>query len=548
MRHRSTFLAAFWTLAMVAAACGGDSGPALDPAPGASADQPQASVRDSPGKVRGVLRRIGTDPPTLDPHQVADTNSAVYAVEIFGGLVTIGPDLKIRPDLAQSWEVSPDRMTYTFHLRPDARFHDGKPVTAQDVKYSLERALDPKTLSPTVDTYLGDIVGAMDRLKGRASEISGVKVLDDLTIQITIDAPKAYFLAKLTYPVAFVVDRENIEKEGRDWIRKPNGTGPFKLREYRIGERLVLERNPNYHLGPAKLERVEFILSGGSAMAMYENGEIDITSVGLADMDRVTNANDPLNQDLVTAPPGFDIFYIGLNFREPPFDDIKVRQALAHAINKQLIADQVMANTVIPANAILPPGFPGYTGQIQGLDYDPEKAKELLASSRYADAMPRIILTVPGTGGSVGLDMEVIVQMWQDTLGIQVEFQQVEWATFLGDLRAQRFQIFAGLGWAADYPDPQNFLDINFHSKSPLNHTGYANPQVDRLLEEARVAAVWEERAALYQEAEQIIVNNAVWLPLWFTAERMVLIKPYVHGYRLTPLIIPKLREVSIVE
>jgi ABC-type transport system substrate-binding protein len=548
MRHRSRFLAAICTLALVAAACGGHAEPALNEGPGASADRSQAQLRDTSTKVRGVLRRIGNDPPTLDPHQVADTNSSVYAVEIFGGLVTIGTDLKIKPDLAESWELSPDRMTYTFRLRPNARFHDGKPVTAYDVKYSLERALDPKTLSPTVDTYLDDIVGAMDRLKGLASEVSGVKVVDDLTIQITIDAPKAYFLAKLTYPTAFVVHRENIEREGRDWIRKPNGTGPFKLGEYRIGERLVLERNPDYHLGPAKLERVVFILSGGSAMAMYENGEIDITGVGLADLDRVTNPNDPLNRDLVTAPPGFDIFYIGLNFREPPFDDIKVRQALAHAINKQLIADQVMANIVIPANAILPPGFPGFTDQIRGLTYDPQKAKELLASSRYANAMPRIILTVPGTGGSIGLDMEVIVQMWQDTLGIRVEFQQVEWATFLQDLRAQKFQVFAGLGWSADYPDPQNFLDINFHSESPLNHTGYTNPQVDRLVEEARVTALWEDRAALYQQAEQMIVDDAVWIPLWYTAERMVLVKPYVQGYRLTPMIIPKLREVSIVE
>ena len=146
----------------------------------------------------------------------------------------------------------------------------------------------------------------------------------------------------------------------------------------------------------------------------------------------------------------------------------------------------------------------------------------------------------------MGLDLEVIAQMWLETLGLQVEFQQVEWATFLEDLHAQKFQVFAGLGWAADYPDPQNFLDILFHSKSPLNHSGYSNPELDRLVESARVAETWEERASLYRRAEQLVVTDAAWVPLWFTGERMVLIKPYVQGYRLTPLIVPKLREVSI--
>ena len=535
--------AALLAMGILAAGCGDDASP--PPSAGAA---PAGSERPAEPAVRvdGVLRRIGNDPPTLDPHKVSDTTSAAYAVEVFGGLVTIGTDLKIKPDLAESWELSADRRTYTFHLRPGIRFHSGKAVTAEDVKFSLERALDPQTFSPTVDTYLDDVVGAEEKLEGRAQEISGVRVVDADTIEITIDAPKAYFLAKLTYPTAFVVDRENIEEEGRDWIRKPNGTGPFKLKEYRIGERLVLERNPHYHLGAAKLEAVEFLLSGGSAMAMYENGEIDITGVGLADLDRVTNPNEPLNKELVVAPPDFDIFYIGFNVKEPPFDDIKVRQALNHAINKQLIADRVMANTVVPAKAILPPGFPGYEEGTQGLGFDPEKAKALLAASRYAEAMPRIILTVPGTGGSVGLDLEVIAQMWLETLGLQVEFQQVEWATFLEDLHAQKFQVFAGLGWAADYPDPQNFLDILFHSKSPLNHSGYSNPELDRLVESARVAETWEERASLYRRAEQLVVTDAAWVPLWFTGERMVLIKPYVQGYRLTPLIVPKLREVSI--
>ena len=253
-------------------ACGGESDPIPAPLSTASS-QLAATLGSEPtgSGTGGVFRRLWNEPPTLDPHQVGDTDSAGVLVEIFSGLVTLNTDLQVEPDLAERWEVSDDGLTYTFFIRSNAKFHDGKSVTAEDVKFSLERALDPKTYSPQVETYLDDIVGAAEKLNGIAQEISGLRVIDDHTIEITIDAPKAYFLAKLTYPTAFVVDRENIEREGDNWTRKPNGTGPFKLASYKIGQEIILERNPNFYRGPALLDRVELILSGGSAMAMYEN-------------------------------------------------------------------------------------------------------------------------------------------------------------------------------------------------------------------------------------------------------------------------------------
>ena len=175
-------------------------------------------------------------------------------------------------------------------------------------------------------------------------------------------------------------------------------------------------------------------------------------------------------------------------------------------------------------------------------------AQELLAESKYADpdSRPRIVITVPGRGGNIGLDLEVILEMWRQTLGVEVEIQQVEWATFLGDLNRKRFQAFAGLAWQADYPDPQNFLDILFHSESETNHGGYSNPKVDALLEEARVELDPGNRIRLYNEAEEIIVNDAAWIPLWYTGDRNLLIKPYIKGYALTPMTVPKLRHVYI--
>ena len=319
----------------------------------------------------GVLSRLWSDPPTLDPHLTTDATSATIIIEVFGGLVTISPDLSIVPDLAERWDVTDDGTVYTFHLREDAVFHNGKPVTAQDFKWSIERVANPLTAAPVADQYLGDIVGFNERLNGDADEVSGVRVIDEHTLEITIDSAKSYFLAKLTYPSAFVLDRENVET-GRRWFREPNGTGPFKLETYVPGEELVLTRHPDFHLGAAQLDSVRFILSGGTSMLMYENGEIHLTGVGIADLDRVLDPSDPLNPELVEAPPSFSTNYIGMNVNEPPFDDPKVRQALNLAIDKATIAHTVLAGLVVPAKGILPPGFPGFSESVQGYGYDPE--------------------------------------------------------------------------------------------------------------------------------------------------------------------------------
>ena len=499
----------------------------------------------------GKLVRLYIDPPTLDPHLTTDATSAQIIIEVFGGLVTIDRDLNIAPDLAEDWDISLDGRVYTFYLRPGATFHDGRPVTADDVRWSLERATNPLTESPVVDQYLGDIVGVTEKLNGDAQSISGVRVIDATTLEITIDAPKSYFLAKLTYPTGFVLDRENVEANPRNWFRHPNGTGPFKLSQYDVGEMLLLTRNENYHLGPARLAEVEMILSGGTSMLMYENDEIHISGVALADLDRLLDPGNSLNPELRRAPPSFSVQYIGMNVNEPPLDDPKVRQALNLSIDKQEIATIVLGDQVVPAQGILPPGFPGFYDDLKGYEFDPIKAKRLLAESRYGgdlDNMPGVTITTAGSfGATVSLDMEVILQMWEKNLGIQAEFQQTEFATFLKDLHKRRFQMF-DIGWIADYPDPENFLDILFHSESSNNHTNYNNPQVDALLEQARTETDELVRYQLYNQIEQQIIDDAPWIPLWYSGERYVLVKPNVQDYLLPPLYIPRLRYVYLTD
>ena len=193
----------------------------------------------------GTLKRLWGDPPTLDPHLVTDTTSAGLVVEMFSGLVSLNSELEIVPDLAESWDVSEGGTQYTFNLRDDIRFSDGSSVTAKDFVYSFNRAANPDTESPVAELYLGDIIGAQEVIDGEASEISGIKLIDDKTLQINIDSPKAYFLAKLTYPTAYVLKESNVNL-GENWTDSPVGTGSFQLERYDLGQILILKRNDNY--------------------------------------------------------------------------------------------------------------------------------------------------------------------------------------------------------------------------------------------------------------------------------------------------------------
>lgn len=493
----------------------------------------------------GELRLPGDDPLTLDPALATDVSSAAYIVELFGGLVSLDRDLKIIPDIAKEWSVSDDGKTYTFKLRDDVAFTGSNArVTASDFKYSMERAADPATGSTTADTYLGDIVGAKDMVRGKAKEISGIKVVDPTTLQITIDAPKTYFLAKLTYPTAFVVDKSQIDKDKRNWTRRPNGTGPFKLQEWKIGERVVLVPNERYHLDPKPtLTKVTYNLAGGNVLTQYENDEVDVGYIGVNDIDRIRDKSDKLNKEFIEKPE-LATSYIAFNTKQPPFDDPKVRQAFAMAIDKDRIASVILKNLAPVANSILPPGMPGYNKDQKGLPFDAAKAKQLLQDSKYNGKLPRIVMTRPGTGTNLGPTTEATLEMWKQALGVEVEVEQVETATFFDDLRHGKYQMWSS-AWQADYPDPENFLDILFYKDSRLNETGYSNPQVDSLLEKARTDRDSESRFKTYHDVENILLQDAVWAPLFF-GQTDELVKPYVKGWQPSGLVVPTLRYVSI--
>jgi len=491
----------------------------------------------------GTLRLAGGLPPTLDPAVAQDSTSAEYIVHLFSGLVRLDADLEVVPDLAEGWALSEDGRTHTFTLRAGARFADGRPITAADVVYSLERACSPALGSPVAASYLNDIVGVREYSRGEAEGIAGLRAPSEGVVEITTDAPKAYFLAKLTYPAAFVVDRDQVEAEGERWMARPNGSGPFVLAEM-SRERIVLERNTRYYGLPPALDRVEYVVSGGFPITMYENDELDIVEVPPSEMERVSDPENPLHGEVETASE-LSVTYLGLNVSLPPFDDPAVRQALARAIDKAKIADLVLQGGATPAHGILPPSLPDYDPSFAGLSYDPASARSLLEGSRYGvEGLPPIYLATSGTSGYPDAVTEAILSFVEDHLGIEMTVHQVEWADFLRDMNARRYPLFL-TGWIADYPDSENFLDLLFHSASPQNHMGYANPEVDGLLEAARVEQDAAERTRLYREAERILVEDAAWIPL-IHGVRVSLVKPYVRGYASTSAIFPWLGQVYI--
>ncbi|MFZ6026708.1 MAG: peptide ABC transporter substrate-binding protein [Chloroflexota bacterium] len=482
-----------------------------------------------------------TNPRNYDP---ATTGSSGEKM-VYSGLVSFDPQLNLVPDLAESWEIE-DGVVYTFKLRTNATFHDGRPVTAQDFVYAWERAADPETESDTVLTYLGDIVGVKEMHEGDAGHISGLKALDDHTLQVTIDAPKPYFLFKLTYPTAFVVDRENVES-GEEWYRTPNGTGPYKLTRWDSFEVKIYERNEDYYLEPPQIPYVIVKLYAGSGIRLYESDAIDVSGVPYYDVARVEDPQEPLHADLRSGP-GLCTSYIVFDVSQPPFDDVKVRQAFTMAFDRQKYVDTVLQGSAIPAPGLYPPALPGYNPTLETLPYDPEAARQRLAESKYGKAadLPPIVFTDSGYGSDVGLDVAAMVQMWQQNLGVTITIENIEPGRYRDEINLGEHGNLFSAGWCADYPDPENFADVLFHTDAEQNDSHYTNPELDALLEQARVEPDVARRMQLYQQAEQIIVHDA---PVLFTVHDInrILVKPYLQGYVLTPISIPIERYLAFV-
>jgi oligopeptide transport system substrate-binding protein len=503
-----------------------------------------SSVYTIPIGGSGTLNLYGIDPITLDPALSGDSTSNGYIYQVFSGLVKLDANLEPVPDIAQSWEISPDGKTYTFYLRQDVLFHDGRNVTSEDVKYSWERACLPETASPTAATYLGDIAGVSDMLAGTSRSISGVEILDKYVLKVTLTGPKSYFLSKLSYVTSFIVDKKNVAS-GSTWWRKPVGTGPFLFSLWNQGDRIVLERNPLYYGDKALLYSVVYNLWAGVPMNMYELGQLDVAEVDLAYYDRIIDESGPFHDELVITPE-LALTYIGFDCTRPPFDDPNIRKAFIMAVNKDRIIGLVSRNTQNAAYGILPEGMPGYNEWLIGLSYDVEHARELIAASKYGSAanLPRITITTSGYGGYISQELEAIINEWRVNLGVEVEVRELDPEEFFYNLLTEKDSMFYW-GWNADYAHPQNFLETLFASGSQYNVGEYNNEEFNALLRQAGAEQDIAKSLELYQQAEELLVQDAACMPLW-GSKSYTLVKPYVKGYEPNALGLVMLNKVYL--
>ncbi len=484
----------------------------------------------------GVYRRpLGNDPSTLDPARLHDVYGLAVAQQLYDGLVQFDHTLSITPALAQFWVASRDGLSWTFTLRKGVRFHHGREVTADDVVYSFTRLVDPRTRSGTADLFMA-IQGAPEFREGRARQIAGLVALDRYTVRVTLTDASVPFVSVLAVGQAKIVPRELVEDQGDDFGTHPVGTGPFRFVRWEHGREIVLAANPDYFDGPPRLARLVYrIFPGEQIDAIFR----EFQAGGLEDSpipSREYRAVLASHRFQYVRRPMFNIRHYGLNTRTKPLDDRRVRQALLYAIDREGIVSEVWLGRHAVARGILPPGTLGFNPRLAGYAYDPARARDLLAQAGYPGGrgLPPLAFWASVRSEEILREHDRIRRDLA-AVGVTAEFHyNPDWPSFARAMAERRLPVFLR-AWFADVPDPENFLVKLFHSASPRNYTGYANPAVDALFDRARSETDVARRVELYRRAEEMILDDAPLIPVWHqTYER--LFQPYVKGVEVSGL------------
>jgi len=495
----------------------------------ASAQAPAVSLPPAPHALRSATL---SDIPTLDPGLAVETASSDLLRELFAGLAQLTPELDIVPDVAASWEVLEGGHVYVFHLREDARWSDGKPVTAQDFEYAWKRVLDPATGSPNA-SLLYDIKAARAFHQGEVSDPDtlGVRATDNFTLTVELEGPTGYFLQLLAHTTTHPVPRHAVEAYGAAWAEPARlvSNGPFRVQTWTAEESVVMVRHSQYHgVFTGNVERVELRLLAdwSGSLPTYDLGKLDILPLRhLAQSERV-GAKEQHAGEYVPVPSlttGFIVF----DPRKPPFDDVRVRRAFALAVDRETLADVVLGGSGSPASGgFVPPGMPGHSPDI-ALPYESERARQLLSEAGYPDGQgfPKVWAPVPSTWES---DAEYLQSQWRETLGVDVPYDVMPWPEYVGADFEEAHLIMAG--WEADYPDPDNFLRVASALGPYVRSEAY-----DGLVEKARRLIDQEERMKLYRQADRMLVEEALVIPLTYDRWH-VLVKPWVTRYPTSPI------------
>lgn len=530
-----------------------------EPAPAEDQEQPKDQAEEpAPAEDKEMVLRwnLGSDPKTIDPQLNSASDGGDIINNTFEGLMR-EVNGKLQPAMAESYEVSDDGLTYTFKLR-DAKWSDGKPVTAHDFEYAWKRALNPETGSEYA-FQMFYIKGGQEYFEGKGKvEDVAVKALDDKTLEVTLNAPTPYFLNLTSFYTYMPARKDVVEKDPEGWAKNPElavSNGPFKLAEYSTGDKIVLVKNENYwNVDAVKLDKIvaSMIVDQSTQLTAYESGELDaIDEVPTQEIPRLL-AEEPTFQIL----PLLGTYYYIFNVDKEPTNDVRVRKALALAIDRKAITEQVTKGGQKPATGYVPEGLFLSDGrefrEVAG-DYgiDPnkaqvEEARKLLAEAGYpnGEGFPTLEL-VYNTSENHKAIAEAIQEMWKQNLGINVTLTNQEWAVFQDTRHQGNFSI-ARAGWLADYADPMTFLDMwtsysgnndaqwrwqKYESDTKLNPS---NKKFDELIEKSKTIT-GAERDKTLLEAEKIMMDEMIVMPIYYYTDP-TLVKEYVKDWEKTPL------------
>ncbi|MYM56328.1 ABC transporter substrate-binding protein [Rhodobacteraceae bacterium GS-10] len=464
------------------------------------------------------------DVSTLDPAIGYDWQNWSMIKSLFDGLMDYEPGTTVlKKDLAEDYTITDGGKTFTFTLRKGVKFHNGRELTAEDVKYSLDRVTNPATQSPGAG-FFGSIAGYDAMASGEADSLSGVTVIDPYTVEIKLSRPDATFLHVMAINFSSIVPKEVVEEYGPDFGKHPVGSGAFKLADWTLGQSLTFERNADYwHEGVPKLDQITFEIGLEPIVALLrlQQGQADIPGDGIPPAKFLEVTSDPAYKDFVIEGGQLHTGYITMNVKMPPFDNVKVRQAVNMAINKDR-AVRIINGRAVPANQPLPPSMPGYAPDYKGYAFDPEAAKALLAEAGFADGF-ETELYVYNTDPNPR-----IAQSFQQDLaaiGIKAEIRSLAQANVIaaGGEPDQAPMIWSGgMAWIADFPDPSNFygpiLGCDGAVQGGWNWSWYCNADLDAKAVEADAMtdpAMAAEREAKWREIYLSIMEDAPWVPVF---------------------------------
>lgn len=483
-----------------------------------------------------LVRNNGSEPASLDPHKVESDVEFNIISDLFDGLVSVSPAGEIQPRLAEKWE-NKDNTVWTFHLRPGITWSDGTAITAEDIVWSWQRLVDPKTASPYASYPCSMlIVNGTEIAEGKkAPDTLGVKAINDTTLEVTLSQPNAAFLAMLAHPSLVPIDKVLVGRFGDKWTKPEHivSSGAYKLSSWVVNERIVAERNPRYwDNAHTVINKVTYlpITSEAADVNRYKAGEIDI--VYTVPVNQFAQLKKTLGSQLDVSPQ-LATYYYEFNTARPPFNDARVRKALNMALDKDIIADKVMGQGQRPAWLISQPDIGGV--KLQNPDYASwprekriAEAKKLLEEAGYNASHPLSFNLLYNTSETHQRIAIAASSMWKKNLGVEAKLQNQEWKTMLDTMHTHNFDAVR-YAWIADYDDASTFLN-NFRTGDSQNTTQYSNPEYDQALVNAAKSKTAQERGKFYQQAEDLLGRDVPAIPVYHYV-RTHLVKPWVGGF-----------------